>query len=478
MKTFVLILSLTLLFSVVYSSSLNRPMIEFLNNRASIKDRFKLFHRLFEKPYNLNSQLALERYKVFKNNLDIIEEHNSKNLSYKLGITPFADLTMEEFVEKYSNKLMTKLKDEDIKNNDYNEYDDTRHDKKKDNNNNNNNERDDRDKKNSSINFDLMADEYDKEDSYSRRILKAKFVERNGYTKYNINKTFLKEENGKNYSCECKCKRTGDDDNNNNDDDNNNNNDDDNNNNDDDNNNNNDDNNNDDDNKPFVSKDHSNLWPYVKDQGTCGSCWTFSTTAVVEAMYKLKHKKYLELSEQYLVDCSLKNEGCNGGNHLRSFRFLLEQEVPTAEDYPYKMIRAEPDEIRNECKTGLGKVKVTGLELCDDYLFSYSDKKCSTEKIKKIIQNGPYASGIDPYVAENHLYSSGILPSDKCYRNEHAITVVKIDYKDNYIKYRNSYGPNWGENGYGRHEIKDSDINLGYTIKGCFMLNEAYQVNL
>jgi len=41
------------------------------------------------------------RFKVFKTNLALIDAENAKNLSYKIGVTPFADLTVDEFASAY-----------------------------------------------------------------------------------------------------------------------------------------------------------------------------------------------------------------------------------------------------------------------------------------------------------------------------------------------------------------------------------------
>jgi hypothetical protein len=63
---------------------------------GSPKELFKVFHLVFEKPYNLNSEAAIAKYRVFKKNLLRIKEHNASGKSWTLEINFFADMTKEE----------------------------------------------------------------------------------------------------------------------------------------------------------------------------------------------------------------------------------------------------------------------------------------------------------------------------------------------------------------------------------------------
>jgi len=73
----------------------------------------------------------------------------------------------------------------------------------------------------------------------------------------------------------------------------------------------------------------------VKDQGRCGSCWSFSTTGAMEGAHKLKSGSLLSLSEQQFVDCDTKDGGCNGGLQDRAFKYAEGHKIMREGDYKY-----------------------------------------------------------------------------------------------------------------------------------------------
>jgi cathepsin H len=80
----------------------------------------------------------------------------------------------------------------------------------------------------------------------------------------------------------------------------------------------------------------------VKNQGHCGSCWTFSTSGCLEAHTCLAAGKdcseWTGLSEEQLVECAgaFDNHGCNGGLPSHAYEYLkYSGGMATEKNYPY-----------------------------------------------------------------------------------------------------------------------------------------------
>lgn len=95
--------------TVCVSSPAFHELMDLIGSQP-VKTQFKLWHFAMKRPYDLNSEVAIQKYKVFKANLKFIENANSSQTSYKLGLGPFTDLTWEEFK---TNNLMKKNYEEE-----------------------------------------------------------------------------------------------------------------------------------------------------------------------------------------------------------------------------------------------------------------------------------------------------------------------------------------------------------------------------
>ncbi|KAI6226406.1 Acl-12 [Aphelenchoides fujianensis] len=73
----------------------------------------------------------------------------------------------------------------------------------------------------------------------------------------------------------------------------------------------------------------------IKNQGQCGSCWSFSVVAVVESLHVIAGGARTKLSEQELLDCDKREMGCFGGFRPHAFQFVRENGLVPEEHYAY-----------------------------------------------------------------------------------------------------------------------------------------------
>ena len=187
----------------------------------------------------------------------------------------------------------------------------------------------------------------------------------------------------------------------------------------------------------------------VRDQGMCGSCWAFSTVANLEGLYYKLKGVAVDLSEQILVDCDTYDSACNGGLMEYAFQWIKENGMETEEDYPYTG-------YKGTCKADPSKyidMKVTGWKKLGSSTSTWSP--VDEEEIKEFLyETGPLAIALNANPLQT--YSGGILDktSSQCPVSgiNHAVTLVGYGAESgvDYWIVKNSWGANWGENGYFR----------------------------
>lgn len=185
--------------------------------------------------------------------------------------------------------------------------------------------------------------------------------------------------------------------------------------------------------------------PEVRDQGQCGSCWSFSKTGSLESALLGAGQK-MDLAEQDQVSCDRAQYGCDGGL-LSDFKYLTSHGAPLEKDYPYTSGRTGQN---GSCKS----VAVAAKGVSFMYIGSAdrgpteSELKCALYKFKTVPWITVSASSAwgSPPASEKTMYT-------RCGRGQtnHAVGVVgwfkNKSGKTAFIM-KNSWGLGWGDKGY------------------------------
>lgn len=192
----------------------------------------------------------------------------------------------------------------------------------------------------------------------------------------------------------------------------------------------------------------------IKDQEQCGSCWAFSCTESIESVYIIKGKKSVQpLAPQQIVDCDTTDSGCNGGDLPTCYQYVISTPngLETEKDYPYQG-------TDGSCQADTSK------EMDPITNFQYVIEQGSTDEMAMatfLAANTPMSIIVD--ASSWSSYSGGVLTADECGQDlDHAVQAVGYSGLDSngYWIVRNSWGSDWGENGFIRLQMASNTCGL------------------
>ena len=174
----------------------------------------------------------------------------------------------------------------------------------------------------------------------------------------------------------------------------------------------------------------------VQDEASCAACYAFAAVGTFEILYGMTYGSPVKLSEQEIVDCSLKNQGCVGGYPYLVFKYINSVGLSTEEYYPFTGTNKTCTASTSRKTRVVAPVKYAFTTSILDFL--------------EALQYGP-AVGIHVATKSFKQYSSGVYDDTTCTGklNHSAVAVgYDLDAPVPYIRFKNAWGPAWGEDGY------------------------------
>ena len=207
----------------------------------------------------------------------------------------------------------------------------------------------------------------------------------------------------------------------------------------------------------------------VRDQAHCGSCWAFATAQVFSDRLCLGDPSFrtnLQLSVQELISCSEENDGCRGGVTYYAFQFIQEYGIVSEKCYPY-LSGDDGDSRMDQCHFWKGECELREDRFekfyCTDVRYIQND----VDSIKwELMMNGPVTASFQTYL-DFFAYKEGIYEVKTDVKKErHAVKIIGWG-EEKGVKYwiaANSWGPEWGENGFFRIKLGESEFESFITF--------------
>ena len=200
-------------------------------------------------------------------------------------------------------------------------------------------------------------------------------------------------------------------------------------------------------------------------QGACSGCWAYSTVQVIADSKLIGTGHRPSPSPYYLLSCDELDSGCNTGNMATAYAWIQVQPhgILSVEDFPT---------TSDQCAAAVENANAKGVNIdgfCE--IPSLRGEETASALLRALKQQ-PVAVGMN--VKPLQLYGGGLVQMQDCppasddqiNAINHAAVVMGwgIDEESEkpYFLVKNSYGQDWGENGYARIEMAfDGDSLYG-----------------
>jgi cysteine peptidase B len=177
----------------------------------------------------------------------------------------------------------------------------------------------------------------------------------------------------------------------------------------------------------------------VYNQGQCGSCWAFSVTENIESQWFLAGNTLESLAMQQIVSCDTSDDGCGGGDPPTAYQYVISAGgLEYYSDYPY---------TGEDGTCQFNKADVDAVLSNWQYVTQSEDENAMQSFL---VSNGPLSVCVDAESWQN--YNSGIITAeDNCGTSlDHCVMITGYGSQESMTFWwvRNSWGTDWGEEGY------------------------------
>ncbi|MBC7372137.1 MAG: hypothetical protein H7326_11255 [Bdellovibrionaceae bacterium] len=201
------------------------------------------------------------------------------------------------------------------------------------------------------------------------------------------------------------------------------------------------------------NKDGKNWVSPILNQGNCGSCVAFAAIGVLETQFNIASvlpSLNLRLSTQNLFACG--GGSCDYGWFPQSAASMLMKRGVTDEACMPYLSGATGKDVACEAKCADSSQRTVRISNYQTPSMTVMD----VDSVKSALQNGPVMTTLSVY-SDFITYSGGVYKHTSGEMlGGHAISIIGYDDSTQSYIIRNSWGQDWGEQGFGRVAYTDT----------------------